>query len=364
MIAIAVIILFYLLIRNVVVLYNFAVQPYLIRLVPENEPLISILIPARNEEDNIGSLLKLLTLQTYRRLEILVYDDQSDDRTAEIVTGFFKADNRIKLIKGQKLPVGWLGKNHACYQLAKASNGDYLMFIDADVRPEAHLASSAVGYLQHKKAGLLSIFPHQIKKSIGEQLTVSLMYDILLTLLPLAFVRKSRRPVFSGANGQFMLFERSVYLEHQPHWLKKDQPVEDIAIMQLFKKFNIPCITLLGGEDIACRMYNNGTGAINGFAKNVIRFFGNSIPFTLFHALVTTFGLVVMLMMPDFRFLSMYLIGVLVYKAVAGRMSRESILKAWLLIIPRQFMFIIVVIRALIFRLRQDYSWKGRNIKI
>ncbi|MFB6320180.1 glycosyltransferase [Saccharicrinis sp. FJH54] len=364
MIALAVIILFYLLIRNVVVLYNFAIQPYLIQLVPEHEPLISILIPARNEEDNIGSLLKQISSQTYRRLEVLVYDDQSDDRTAEIVTRFSENDERVKLVKGLKLPEGWLGKNHACYQLAKASNGDYLMFMDADVRPEAHLASSAVGYLQHKKAGLLSIFPHQFKKTMGEQLTVSLMYDILLTLLPLAFVRKSRRPVFSGANGQFMLFERSVYMEHQPHWWKKDQAVEDIAIMQLFKKFNIRCITLLGGDDISCRMYNSGTEAINGFAKNVIRFFGNSIAFTLFHVLVTTSGLVIMLLMPDFRFLSMYLIGVLVYKAVVGRLSQESMLKAWILIIPRQLMFITVVIRALSFRFRQNYSWKGRKIKI
>ena len=364
MILTAAVILFYLLIRIIVVLYNYAIQPYLIRLVPENNPLISILVPARNEEANIGTLLRLLSVQNYNHLEVLVYDDQSEDKTAEIITRFSEKDQRIALIQGEKVPEGWLGKNHACHQLAKASKGDYLMFMDADVLPEAHLVSAAAGYMQTKKAGLLSIFPHQVKKTAGEVLTVSLMYDILLTLLPLAFVRKSRRPVFSGANGQFMLFERSVYMEHLPHWWKKDQAVEDIAIMQLFKKFNIPCITLLGGEDIACRMYNNGGEAVRGFAKNVIRFFGNSVIFTLFHLLATTFGLMVMLLIPDFRFLSIYLMGVLVYKAVVGRMSQESIFKAWIMIIPRQFMFIIVVIRSLAYRFRQNYSWKGRNVKI
>lgn len=364
MIIAASIILFYLFIRIIVVVYNFTIQPYLIRLVPENNPLVSVLVPARNEEKNIGILLESLINQTYTHIEILVYDDMSDDGTAQRVKHYTKTDKRIRLIQGTSLPDGWMGKNNACHQLAMASKGDFLMFMDADVIPAPYLVSAATGYMQKQNAGLLSIFPHQITKSAGETLTVPLMYDILLTLLPLAFVKRSRRYTFSGANGQFMLFRRTLYMEHKPHWWKKDEAVEDIAIMQLFKKFNIPCLTLLGGDDIACRMYSSGREAIKGFAKNIIRFFGNSVVFALFHVVLTSFGFFIMLFVPDFRFLSGYILGVLIYKAVLSRLEKESILKAWLLIIPRQLMLVTVFLRAIFYRVNQSYNWKGRTIKI
>lgn len=364
MIVIALLILFYLFLRMLVVLYNFTIQPYLIKLVPENTPLVSILIPARNEADNIGGLLDKLVQQSYAKLEIIVYDDLSQDRTGEMVKSFASKDERISLITGSELPEGWLGKNHACHQLAMASKGDFMLFLDADVRPETHFVSSAVGMMQSRKYGLLSVFPHQIKKTLGEKITVSLMFEILLSLLPLAFIKKSSRPVFSGANGQVMLFERSVYVAHKPHWWKKDEAVEDMAIMQFFKKLNIPCQTFLGGDDVSCRMYKSGKESVNGFAKNVLRFFGNSVFFTTFHLLITSVGVFVMWAMQDYRFFSAYIMGVLIYKAVLGRFSKESILTAWLLIIPRHIMLFIVVIKAFYYRTSSNYKWKGRKINI
>lgn len=364
MMGLAIVILLYLLVRVLVVLNNYAVQPYLIKLIPENSPLVSVLIPARNEAENIGNLLNALSEQSYGNIEVLVYDDQSEDATADIVNQKTKTDTRILLLKGNTLPDGWLGKNYGCYSLAQKAKGNYFLFLDADVIPSKTLIANAVGFMQHKKAKLLSIFPHQIKKTFGEELTVALMYDILLSLLPLGLIPNSTNHNFSAANGQFMLFERKCYLAHQPHWWKKLEPTEDIAIASLYKKLNEPCITLLGGDDISCRMYRNGSEAIKGFSKNIIRFFGNSIIFTLFHLLATTLGLGIVILTKEHSILSIYLIGVLVNKAVIGRISGESVLKAWLLILPRHIAYVIVVVRAFVFRAQKNYTWKGRNVNI
>ena len=98
----------------------------------DNNPLISVLIPARNEEDNIDKCLMSLMDQDYRNIEILVLDDNSTDNTSEIIKRISKTYKNIKFIKGKPLHEGWTGKNYACYQLYKESKGKYLFFTDAD----------------------------------------------------------------------------------------------------------------------------------------------------------------------------------------------------------------------------------------
>jgi len=109
-------------------------------------PLVSVLIPARNEENNIAVILTDLQQLQYKNLEIIVFNDQSEDKTPEIVQEFAKKDLRIKLINSTGLPAGWLGKNHACYSLAKIATGDYFLFIDADVRVFSKIISETVAF--------------------------------------------------------------------------------------------------------------------------------------------------------------------------------------------------------------------------
>ena len=95
--------------------------------------LVSVLIPARNEANNIGNLLNDLVNQDYKNIEVIVFNDQSEDKTAEIVTEYTIRDSRISMISSAGLPDGWLGKNFACHSLAEQANGKYLLFLDADV---------------------------------------------------------------------------------------------------------------------------------------------------------------------------------------------------------------------------------------
>ena len=123
--------------------------------------LVSILIPARNEADNIGILLNDLVNQDYKNIEVLVFNDQSEDKTAEIVTKYTINDSRIRMISSAGLPAGWLGKNFACDSLAEQANGKYMLFLDADVRIGNTPIRRAISFSDRQGTGLISIFPRQ-----------------------------------------------------------------------------------------------------------------------------------------------------------------------------------------------------------
>jgi len=197
---------------------------------------VSVLIPARDEEKNIANLLNDLQNQEYQNIEIIVFNDQSTDKTAEIVNTKSKTDKRIKLINSNVLPDGWLGKNYACHSLSQYAKGEYLLFLDADVRIKKDIITKTVQFSKNHNLGLLSIFPKQIMFTLGEQITVPNMNFILLSLLPLILVRKSKFPSLAAANGQFMLFNTDTYRKIMPHEKMKTNKVEDIEIARYYKK--------------------------------------------------------------------------------------------------------------------------------
>jgi glycosyltransferase involved in cell wall biosynthesis len=222
---------------------------------PEHNYLVSVLIPARNEENNIRNLLSDLIKQPYQNIEIIVFDDQSEDQTPQTVEQMAETDPRIRLICSDGLPTGWLGKNHACHSLSIHAKGDYLLFLDADVRVAGDIIGSGVAFADKHKLGLLSIFPRQLLFTIGERSTVPIMNYILLTLLPLPMVLWSHFSSLAAANGQFMLFNASAYQSLWPHQQMKDNKVEDIAIARHLKVKGFPVACLTGDDSIQCRMY-------------------------------------------------------------------------------------------------------------
>jgi chlorobactene glucosyltransferase len=185
----------------------------------DDQKLVSVLIPARNEEKNIEKCIKGVLSQDYQNKEIIVLDDCSTDKTYQIAFAF--SDKNIKVITGAPLPQNWLGKNWACNQLAQEANGEYLLFIDADVELKPEVISSAVFELEKSNAALISIFPTQIIKSFGEHFIVPLMNWLLLTFLPLKLVYASSSKSFVAANGQFMLWRKSDYFKLGKHQVVK-----------------------------------------------------------------------------------------------------------------------------------------------
>lgn len=343
------------------VLINFVFRQAIAKSEIQNSELISVLIPARNEEATIVCLLDALQKMKNGTIEILVCNDHSTDNTEEIIRNYAKIDGRIRLIQSDILPSGWLGKNHACYQLAKQAKGKYMLFVDADVVLSGTIIADTVAYAKKYKLGLLSVFPTQILLTKGEKQTVPLMNYILLTLLPLIFVRISPFKSHAAANGQFMLFETKTYCELEPHKLLKNSAVEDIAISRFYKSRNIKTACIIGEERIQCRMYHSYKDALNGFSKNIFMFFGNE-PVLAF--LFWAFGLlgIVPIILFDKYLLFPYLLGVLLIQVLYAITCKQSMITTILYFPANLFFMLRVMIKALIVRKQKDYTWKGRNI--
>lgn len=326
------------------------------------EALVSVLIPARDEQENIGNLLDDIALQSYGNFEVVVYDDMSKDCTSQIVEEFSSKITNLKLIKGGELPVGWLGKNFACFSLSKEAKGDYLLFLDADVRVGSDMLERVINYHQKRKLSLLSIFPVQIMKSVGEWLTVPLMNQILLSLLPLPLVRSSSRQSLSAANGQFMLFDRVSYFELNPHFELRVSRVEDIDCARMFKKRGRAVACLPGSRDIECRMYSGLRSATDGFSKNIVRMFGNS-PFAaaLYWLLWVAVAVVPILAPGEAGVAPLVLMELLVIITISA-LSRQNIVLNIITFVPRQFILGYIILRSVFTAKRGNLVWKGRNI--
>ncbi len=191
-------------------------------------PSVSILIPARDEEANIEACLRSLQKQGYPDFEILVLDDNSSDSTPEIVGRMAAGDERIKLINGEALPQGWAGKPFACYQLAQAAKGDWLLFVDADTTHASHMLRSVLALALKLKPSLLSGFPRQLANSLPQKIAIPVLYFVILSWLPLWWLQRSNQPRPSLAIGQFLLFPREEYWRIGGHKAVSDRILEDV----------------------------------------------------------------------------------------------------------------------------------------
>mgnify|MGYP005840659093 FL=1 len=350
-------------IRFLVALFNYLTQPYLLRYPLSSHDRVSVLIPARNEEANIRNLLTDLQSQTYGNIELIVYNDSSADATGHIVEEFVRGDNRFRLINGQVLPDGWLGKNNACHQLALHAKGDYLLFLDADVRIANTFIERSLAYMQHRKLHLLSFFPYQVMGSFGEVITVPVMQWILLSLLPLRLVMWSRRRSLSAANGQMMMFRAETYKKHRFHELFRNNPVEDILIARKVKRLKYRMATLLGSpNDIRCRMYLSANDAIEGFAKNICEFFGGNRYVMFGFAAITTLGPFAILFFMPFPLIFIYFFSVLMARIFIADLSKQNVFKAVTLLPLLQVSFLRMVLCWETNRKKGTLTWKGRKI--
>ncbi len=361
---IAIFVLSFTAIRLLVAFVNLAGKQWLKKTTTDKEPLVSVLIPARNEEKNIRKILNDLVNHDYENLEIIVYDDLSEDNTPQTVKQFANQNEKIILIEGKPLPEGWLGKNHACHNLATHARGKYLLFLDADVEIKKGLISSAVNHIRNYKLSLLSIFPVQKMNSLAERLTVPIMNWILVSLLPLILTRISSRASLSAANGQFMLFDAEVYHKESFHKTLKKQKVEDIAIFRLMKLKGYRVETLLGNYSISCRMYHSWEDAVQGFSKNVFEYFGGSRLLAILFGLITTFGFIFVIWGLPIIYLLVYFSMTAFLRIMVSLASRQNVFYNLILAPLQQLSFLYITFKALILQRKKATHWKGRNIDL
>lgn len=232
-------------------------------------PLVSVLIPARNEERNIDACLESLLKQDYARFEIMVLDDGSTDSTAETVQQITARDGRVQYIKGEPLPEGWMGKPFACHQLAKKAGGDWLLFIDADTIHEPEMLSNVMGMALELKPSLLSGFPRQLATSLTQKTVIPVFYFVIMSWMPLWWLQRPDKPRALLANGQFLLFPRDEYWRIGGHEAVKSRIMEDLWLGAAVPRHGGRMVAVDLSSVVFCHMYHSFGAMWHGFARSI-----------------------------------------------------------------------------------------------
>lgn len=241
---------------------------------PEPLPKISILIPARNEETTIAACVKSALASAGAPVEIIVMDDNSTDRTAALVRNLIQEliaahpHARIRLEQAPPLPPGWNGKQHACWHLAHAANGDILCFLDADVRLAPDCAARMASFLEHTGSALVSGFPRQVTVTWLEQLLLPLIHFVLLGFLPLFQARKTNHPGYAAGCGQFLMVRRSAYFAAGGHSAIRTSMHDGIKLPRLCRQHGLRTDLADITQLATCRMYTSARQVWSGLAKN------------------------------------------------------------------------------------------------
>jgi chlorobactene glucosyltransferase len=290
---------------------------------------VSVLVPARNEERNIGPCLDSLLDQSYGNYEIIVLDDQSTDGTAGIVARYEERfPGRLRAVRGGPLPEGgWLGKPHAMQQLAGFAAGEYLMYTDADTVHGRDSVAWAVTNLEYHGADCVSGYVFQEMNTLGEQFIVPATYIMSAMLLPLWLITALPAPSVSFAIGQLLIFRRSAFEAIEGYSRVRGQISDDLAIARELKKAGFREVFLDIRRHVRCRMYDGYRASFNGLSKNIYDIARrHSVLFAAAVTLLVTFVVLPLALLP---------IQVLTGAAGAGRtlLCVGAFLLAWSLVL-------------------------------
>lgn len=229
---------------------------------------VSVLIPARNEEQNIRATLEAVLANQGCEFEVIVLDDQSADHTAAISKEFTRRDTRVRLESAPPLPAGWCGKQHACHVLAQLARYPLLMFIDADVRLAPEAVARMAGFMQRSEVALASGVPRQEHGTFTERLLIPMIHFILLGFLPMHAMRRNRLPALSAGCGQLFIARQDAYHQCGGHAKLCDSLHDGLKLPRVFRQAGF-ATDLFDATDLAtCRMYHTDAETWRGLGKN------------------------------------------------------------------------------------------------
>src|SRR5690348_6489143 len=231
---------------------------------------VSVIVPARNEEDCLGDCLASLVSQTGVNFEILVVDDGSTDRTRQIAASF----TGVKIIDPGPPPRGWSGKNNAVVAGVRAARGEWLLFTDADT---VHLPGSllrALAEAHERKVALLSYSPEQDVRTLWEKAIMPVVFAELASTYRPSEVSDPRSPA-AAANGQYILVERKAYDAVGGHAAVSDSLLEDVELARLVKQSGRAIFFRLGKGMVRTRMYRSFAQLREGWTKNLALLFNH-----------------------------------------------------------------------------------------
>ena len=333
--------------------------------------LVSILIPARNEEANIGRCLYSLIDQSYKNIEIIILDDDSTDYTFSIAKEISKKDKRIKIVKGMPIEKDWLGKNWACHQLSSIAKGDMLLFIDADTKLQSKTIEETIVEMEEFDIDLITLFPKRVTSTSVDKIISVTVGWFIFSCLPILFSNKN--PIFSSAFGQYLLFRKGAYFSIGGHESIKDNILDDFELGRSITREGFNLKVFDGTDRISTFSYSSEREAIDGLSKSIFPFFSNRlVPFFLLWILFMAMSIVPVLVI----FGDLFQIRLSRSKEVMAFLIWGSLTLSWVIssyrsrqgLLPGIFFPVVTTITAIlgIFSvlsfLFNNVVWKDRNL--
>lgn len=331
-------------------------------------PSVSIVIPARNEEKTLPTLLGSLKGQVVASDEVIVVDDHSDDRTRETAE-----QDGAMVIQSEALPAGWIGKSWACYQGANAARGELLVFLDADTVLEANGLNRIID-THYRSEGVLSIQPYHRMRRAYEELSAFFNLVIMGAMGSFTILGRAIKPI--GLFGPVMVLTRQQYLDSGGHARVKGEILEDLAYGSQMKKRSIGTYCYGGRGTVSFRMYPDGirqlvTGWSKGFAMGAAK---TSVPVLVLivawitGAIGTTRHLVQAMIAADASGMTVW--GILhccyalqIYWMLA-RIGNFRPYTALLYPIPVLFFVVVFAYSFVLMFIRRRVQWKGRELDV
>jgi chlorobactene glucosyltransferase len=236
--------------------------------------LVSVIIPARDEERTIERTVWAMLRQTYPALEVIVVNDRSTDRTGTILSSI--EDPRLIVVQGEEPPPGWLGKPHALHLGSQRAQGELLLFVDADVIYEPDAVAAAVTYVEERQTPMLALLPHFELHGFWEHVAITNLVVVAFTMVPLWIANRSRFPLLAVGGGPGNVIRRDAYDAIGGHEALKDAVVDDIGLARLARRHGLRSEVALANDLVSLRMYYGREEIVEGFTKNAFAAFQRS----------------------------------------------------------------------------------------
>ncbi|HLK04484.1 MAG TPA: glycosyltransferase [Candidatus Acidoferrum sp.] len=332
-----------------------------------SEPSTSAIIPARNEEAVIADCVRSVAAQP-EVLEILVVNDQSTDRTAEIVRALAQEIPNLRLLETSDLPAGWVGKNNAVWLGAQNAKGKWLLFTDADAVLASGAIAKAFALAQENTAALVSFSPAQTLKTWYEKALIPFVYCRLARKFSYADVNNPNSPA-AAANGQFLIIQRSTYDAIGGHASVAGEVLEDVALARRVKQDSWGIWFGSGAGFVSVRMYRSFRQMWGGWRKNLYQLMGgnSNAVFYEFEAAFPWMTFLVLLVGLKFPLAMVIGLLLLLFRQLAYgfELTRNQFpFKFIIYYLPAVFLYAGVMIASWRSYARGKVAWKGREYAV
>src|SRR6202162_5890041 len=334
---------------------------------PASNPRVSIIVPARNEEEDIEASLRTLLALDYDSYEVIAVNDRSTDRTGEIVERVARetaVHSRLRVIHHRELPAGWLGKTHAMWTAANQATGDWLLFTDADVLFKPDSVRRALAYGASVPADHMVLFPRMIMKRPGEYMMIAFFQTMFMFGHRPWKVADPSTDDHMGV-GAFNLVRRRVYDAVGTYQALRMEVLDDMKLGKIVKKAGFAQRNVFGGDLISIRWAKGAIGVVNNLTKN----FFAVLSFEWWRAVISVFGLAFLNLGPFLGVLLAHGWSRVPYAVALSSMFAIYIGMSWRSAVPPYYfllhpvsttLFIYTLLRSMILTLWNDgIEWRG-----